>query len=486
MKFFLLSPPYQPLFMRNARWYTKAKSGSFWYPIYLGYATGLLEREGHKVKLIDAEASGISHQEVYRRAKKFKPELVVLYFTITSLNNDLEIGKKLHQLTGAEVVLVGPSASMEPKKILKKTKEINLLIEGEFDFTVLDLASGRQWKAIRGLYWKDKAGRIHKNPPRELVSPEELDKFPFVTDVYRRHLNIDDYYQTGHRHPFIDLFTGRGCPWGRCTFCLWPHTLNREPNIGRKTPKGHDGKPGRTNLYRTRSMNNVIEELKFIKKKLPYIKEVFIQDDTLPEGRARELSEAILKNGVKMRWSCYARPVMSADTLKLMKKAGCRTLHVGYESGCQEILDNIEKGTKIEQIEKFTWDAHRAGLYIVADFMTGLPGETEETIKKTVKFAKKLHVQRYTITFAMPYPKTPFYEWLKKKGYLKNGKPGYPNLSWEDIVRWNKWSYRQVYLNFNYFWRMLFKPVEWWRLFRSALFAIPYMFSGTKEAEKEY
>lgn len=471
--------------MRNARWYTIAKSGSFWYPIYLAYATGLLENEGHETMLIDAEASGITHKETYQRAKKFNPGLVVLYFTVDSIKNDIKVGEKIHSLTGAKVVLVGPSASMYPKKFLKMSNKIDFLAKGEFDFTILDLANKVDKKKIKGLYWKNDKNEVITNTPRELVPANELDKFPFVTDVYRRHLNIRDYYQTGHLHPFVDLFTGRGCAWGRCTFCLWPHTLNREP-CTKGTPKGHDGKCGRTNLYRVRSMDNVIEEIKFIQKEIPYIREIYIQDDTFPEGRACEFSEALLKNKIKIKWSSYARATFKAESLRLMKKAGCRSLHVGYESGCQEILDNIEKGTTLEQIEKFSKDAYDANIDIVADFMTGLPGETEETIKKTIEFTKRLPVQWYTITFAMPYPKTPFYELLKKRGHLKNDKPNYPNMSWEDIVKWNKWSYRQVYLNFSYIRKIIFKPADWYILLRSAIFAIPYMFSKKSKKKDKF
>jgi len=461
--------------MRNARWYTKALSGSFWFPIYLAYCTGLLEKYGHQTLLVDAEASGIDHETTYKKARDFKPELVVLYFTVVTLENDMEIGRKIRQITGARVVLVGPSASMDPIGTLKKTEGIDLLARGEFDYTVLEIANGVCRDNIRGLYWKGKDDSIVENLPRPLVTGKELDSFPFVTDVYRRHLDIRNYCQTAHRHPFIDLFTGRGCAWGLCTFCLWPHTLNKE-TVMDDPHEPQSRASGKTNVYRVRSMENVIDELKFIKKELPFVREVFIQDDVLPEDRACELSDGIIGARLRLRWSCYARPTLKYETMKLMKRSGCRTMHVGYESGSQKILNNIRKGTLIRDMERFTRDAHKAGLYIVADFMTGLPGETEETIRETIDFAVRLPMQRYTITPAMPYPGTPFYERLKRDGHMKDGRPHYPHMSWEDIVRWNKWSYKRVYLNHRFFLRMLLKPVEWYRLARSAVYAVPYMF----------
>jgi len=302
MKVLLLNPPFVKGFMRNARWAVVGISGSYWYPIYLAYCTGLLEREGHKAKLLDAQVDGLSHEETLKIAQDFSPQLTVLYFSTASLENDISVGQKIKQLTGSEIILVGPWASIKPEETLKKAKSIDMLARGEFDFTVLEVANKRPKKSIKGLFWKNKKGKVIQNLPRPPVSAKELDKFPFVTDVYRRHLNIRNYHQTGHQHPFVDLFTGRGCFWGQCTFCLWPHTINKGAG------------------YRKRKIANVIKELKFINKEMPYIKEVFIQDDTLPQDRAIELSQAILKNNLKICWSGYARPNLDFQTLKLMKK----------------------------------------------------------------------------------------------------------------------------------------------------------------------
>lgn len=444
--------------MRNARWATVGISGSVWYPIYLAYCTGLLEKSGHQVKLLDAQVDGLSRKETYQIANDFKPDLLVLYFSTVSEKNDLEIGVKIRELTGCRVVLVGPWASIHPDKTLRSTKGIDYLAEGEFDYTILELAEGKEPAQITGLHWKDPDANIISNEPRAPVSAESLNSFPFVTDVYRRHLNLDNYHQTGHRHPFVDLFTGRGCDWARCTFCLWPFTINKGAG------------------YRTRNIDNVIGELSFIQKEMPYIKEIFLQDDTLPAWRAEEFSEAILSAGIKIPWSCYSRANLDLKTLKLMKRAGCRTMHVGYESSSPIILKNICKGVSPQRMVKFTRDARRAGLFIIADFITGLPGETIATIKETVRWARRLPVQRYTVTLPKPYPRTPLYEWLEKNNCLnEKGQVDYPQLTYDQIREWNKWSLKKIYLSPRFLFRMLCMPSEWWRLFRSALFFFPYL-----------
>lgn len=460
MKVLVLIPPFLPNFMRNARWDVMGISGSQWYPIYPAYCTGLLEREKHQVKLVDAQVDCLSREETYRIAKEFAPELTVLYFSQKCLSNDLEVAENIKKLTGSEIVLTGPSASLSPVETLKKSPAVNYLALGEFDFTVLDLANKKAPSEIKGLVWKDGAGAVKTNPPREPVSAAELEKFPFVTDVYRRHLNIKNYHQTGHQHPYIDLFTGRGCAWGLCTFCLWPFTINKGAN------------------YRQRTIASVIEELKFVQREMPYIKEFFFQDDVIPKERATELAQAILASGLNIRWSCYSRANLDIETLRLMKKSGCRTMHVGFESSNPEILKTIKKGISASMMEEFAHNANKVGLFIVADFITGLPGETPETIKATIKWARKLPVQRYTITLPKPYPGTPIHNWLVEHNCLnQDGRPSYPGLSTEEIYRWNKWSLRQVYFSPEYFFRMAVKPYEWFRLLRSAYYFLPFLAS---------
>src|SRR3989338_5153860 len=465
MKVFLLNPPFVKNFMRNARWAVVGISGSEWPPIYLSYATGLLEREGHMVKLLDAQNHNLTHKETYEIAEKYKPELLVLYFSTASLNNDVAVGEKIKSLTGCRVVLVGPWASISPEKTLKEARHIDMLAKGEFDFTVLDIANKVPKNKIKGLYYKV-GSKIVVNEDRPPVSSEELERLPFVTDVYRRHLDINDYHQTGHQYPFVDMFTGRGCAWGLCTFCLWPNTINK----GAK--------------YRTRSIKKVVDELKFVKEKMPEVKEVFFQDDTMPKDRATALSNAILDNKIDICWSCYSRANLDLETLKLMKKAGCRTMHVGYESADQKILNCIKKGITPKMAEEFTSNANKAGLFIVADFITGLPYETPETIKNTINWAKKLSVQRYTVTLPKPYPETPLYDFLKKHDYINDkGEVNYPDLSWEQINELNRWSLKAIYFSPEFLFRMATKPYEWGRLIRSAFFFLPYLYSKTKQKE---
>jgi radical SAM superfamily enzyme YgiQ (UPF0313 family) len=456
MKILLLNPPYVPEFMRSARWAAVSISGSNWYPIYLAYCTGLLEKYGHKTKLVDGPVDKLSHEDVLKMAKNFSADISVLYISDKSLENDIAIGEKIKELTGSYIAMVGPWCScVNPDELLKNSK-IDAFAIGEFDYTILEFAEGKSENTIDGLVWKNN-GKVIRNPPRKPLTSEQINEFPFVTDVYRRHLNIRNYFQAPHLHPFVDLFTGRGCSWGKCTFCLWPHTINKDAP------------------YRVGDINRTIEELEFIKEELPFVKEVFIQDDTLPAWRAGVLSTAIIAANLDITWSCYARPDATYDleTLKLMKKSGCRCLHVGYESSNPQILKNIKKGTTSEIMVKFTEMTHKVGLSNHADFIIGLPGETVETIIATVKWARKLKVNSYQFTRPYPYPRTPFYAWLEKNAFLNNGKVNCPHLSTKEIDKWVRWALRKTNLNPRYLLRMIKRPKEWKRLIRSARYVLP-------------
>jgi len=465
LKVLLLVPPYVRGFMRNARWDGMTISGSNWYPIFMAYCTGLLAREGHQTKLVDAQVDRLSPDQVYEVALRFSPDLTVIYFSLKSLQNDLGVANQISRLTKSEIVLVGHAASFDPSGTLRASSAINMLVLGEFDFTVLDIANRVPKERVQGLVWKDNEGEVHRNPPREPIPSKELDGYPFVTDVYKRHLKIKNYRLSGHRWPYVDLFTGRGCSWGYCSFCLWPHTMY--------------GGPGSS--YRTRSIENVIEELKFIKRELPYVKEVYFQDDNMPKERAIALSEAIRKNGIKLRWSCYSRATLDLETMRLMKEAGCYILETGFESSNPEILKNIKKGVTIAQMEEYARNARKAGLTVIGAFITGLPGETEDTIRATTEWLNKLPILRYTITLPKPYPGTPFYSWLVEHNCLKDGRPNYPGLSTEDIYSWNKWSLKRSYLNRRFLFKILRRPSEWGNVARSAKYFLPYVFSREKE-----
>ena len=213
-----------------------------------------------------------------------------------------------------------------------------------------------------------------------------MDALPFVTPVYKRDLKIENYFIGYLKHPYISLYTGRGCK-SRCTFCLWPQTVG-----------GH--------RYRTRSVGNVDRGDPLGQEAFPQVKEFFFDDDTFTDDlpRAEAIARELGKLGVT--WSCNAKANVPRETLKVMRDNGLRLLLVGYESGNQQILHNIKKGMRIDVARRFTKDCHELGITIHGTFILGLPGESRETIEETIRFATEINPHTIQVSLAAPYPGT--------------------------------------------------------------------------------
>ncbi len=442
MKVLLLSPPYLKNYMRNARCDFVSLSGSQWYPLLLGYCGAWLEKCGHEVSLIDAPAYDLSFSETEAIIKGFMPNWIVLYSGRLSEDSDIEFAERLKALSGAEVVIVGPYASIDPILTLSKAKTIRYLITGEFEFPVAELIDGKEPKEIANLLYRKASSEIVRNPERTYLSTDQLDMIPFVSEFFGRHLDLYRYRTPSEPYPFMDILTGRGCKWGRCTYCLWVHSYIRGP------------------VYNTRSIDNVIEEFRFIVNAMPHVKSVMIQDDTFTEDRAKEFSNAMIASGIRLKWSCYARANMSYETLRLMKEAGCLNLHVGYESADNNILRAIKKGITAEQMTQFTEDAKRAGLRIHGDFAIGFPEETIESAQKTIDWACKMRPHTAQFQLMIPFKGTPFYDEVVSKGYYDGERLSYPAMSHEQIEEFSKRAYRKFYISLPYLIEVLRNPKE--------------------------
>ena len=447
MKVYMLNPPYKPNFNRCGRWQgIVGRGGTLDYPKWLAYATGVLEEEHNEVRLVDAPAEKWNLDDVIKDVKRFNPEMLVVETNFSSLKNDIKVVQVLKNINEkAKTILVGPTTSVFPDEILRN-ECIDVIARFEYDFTLRDLAeaieNNSDLKEIKGISYRNNGKTVH-NPNRELTTSEDLDKMPFVSKIYKNHLNIKNYFLSQSLYPEVQIFTGRGCPH-RCTFCSWPVTL-----MGRK--------------YRARSAENIADEFEYVQDELPEVKEIFIEDDTFTINKklVREVCDVIKRRKIDITWSCNARADMDYETMRGMKKAGCRLLIVGYESGSDEILKNIKKGVTTEQMKEFTKDAKKARLMIHGDFIIGLPGETKETANKTVEFIKELKPNILQIAVATPIPGTEFYNWVKGNEFLLTDDLeesldnwgaqkciiSYPEFTKEDIENYVDKALKEYYLS---------------------------------------
>jgi hopanoid biosynthesis associated radical SAM protein HpnJ len=363
----------------GARYQGRREIQSFWYPTWLAQPAALVDGS----KLIDAPPHRIKFQDIAPDAAD--RDLVVLQTSTPSFSADVTTAEALKALKpGLKIGMIGAKVAVEPDATLKASRAIDFVARNEFDFTIKEVAEGRDLGRIAGLSWRNGDDVIVHNDDRAVL--ENMDALPFVTPVYKRDLVIENYFIGYLKHPYISFYTGRGCK-SRCTFCLWPQTIG-----------GHN--------YRTRSVENVIEELVWAHKAFPQVKEFFFDDDTLTDNltRVEALAREIGKLGIV--WSCNAKANVPRSTLKVLKDNGLRLLLVGYESGNQKILHNIKKGMRVDVARRFAKDCRELGIIIHGTFILGLPGETRETIEETIRFAVEVNPHTIQVSLAAPYPGT--------------------------------------------------------------------------------
>jgi hopanoid biosynthesis associated radical SAM protein HpnJ len=415
----------------GSRYQARREIRSFWYPTWLAQVAAVVPDS----KLVDAIPHRQTLVDILCDVTQY--DLAVLHTSTPSFSSDVRVVEALKAAKPSlKVGLVGAKVAVEPQASMEGSPAIDFVAGNEFDFTIKEIAEGRDWSTITGMSYRDQYGAITHNAPRTIL--ENMDELPFVTPVYKRDLAIENYFIGYLKHPYVSLYTGRGCK-SRCTFCLWPQTVG-----------GH--------RYRTRSVANVIEEMRWAMQAFPQVKEFFFDDDTFTDDRVR--SEAIARELGKlgMVWSCNAKANVPRETLKVMRDNGLRLLLVGYESGNQQILHNIRKGMRVDVARRFTKDCHELGIAIHGTFILGLPGESRETIEETIRFASEINPHTIQVSLAAPYPGTELHREALEHGWLDEEHAElidthgvqmaplhYPHLSHTEIFHSVEDFYRRFY-----------------------------------------
>jgi hopanoid biosynthesis associated radical SAM protein HpnJ len=424
----------------GARYQARREITSYWFPTWLAQPAALVPGS----KLIDAPPHRQTIDDLLKIAGDY--ELIIMHTSTPSLSNDIKCAEAIKAKNPyADIGFVGAHVAVLPDRTLRDAPVIDFVCRNEFDYTCLELAQAKPWEEIRGLSYRDRYGRIHHNPDRELV--QDWDSMPSVLPVYHRDLNIDNYFIGYLLHPYISLYTGRGCP-AKCTFCLWPQTIG-----------GH--------TYRAKSPSAVIREMELGKALFGRrVREWMFDDDTFTIDRARAIEIAKGMKKLKLTWSCNARANLDYETLRQLRDNGLRLLLVGFESGNQEILNRMKKGLRLETARTFMQNCRKLGIRVHGTFIIGLPIETQETIEETIRFAEELDPFSIQVSIAAPYPGTELYQQARENGWLDssalvsaNGVQTstlrYPHLSPEDIEEAVERMYRRFYFRHKPIFRFL-------------------------------
>jgi len=413
----------------GSRYQARREIRSFWYPTWLAQPAALVPGS----RLVDAPPADLTLADVLPLAREY--ELVVLHTSAPSFAHDVKVAEALKGENPAlRIGLIGAHVAVQREVALAASPALDFVCGNEFDFTIREIAEGRPLAQVAGLSYRDGTGELRRTLERAPL--EDMDALPWVVDVYARDLDVSRYVIGYLQHPYVSLYTGRGCR-SKCTFCLWPQTVGGQ-------------------RYRTRSVDNVVAEIAHATRLFPQVREYFFDDDTFTDDlpRAEAIARGLGRLGVT--WSCNAKPDVPRASLEVLRDHGLRLLLVGYESGSQAILNNVRKGTRLDRAREFTRHARALGIKIHGTFILGLPGETRDTIEATIRFAQEIDPHTLQVSLAAPYPGTALYRealergWLESEG-LVDGRGsqasviGYPHLPRTEIFRSLETFYRRFY-----------------------------------------
>ena len=408
MNVLLFNPSGKIFNARSSRWGGKVnRSGVIVPPIFLATACGLLLKNNIDTKIIDAAASRFSWKELDKWLDS--DSLVVFEVSTPSINNDSKIAHAIKQRYRCKIVYAGWHVSALPQETLKDYP-VDFVCIGEYEFTLLELCQilkqGQLKKdsyiGVKGLAFSNEKGDTVINAPRELI---DLDTLPFPS--YEQ-LPINKYHDPiTRRRPYMSILSSRGCPY-KCAFCIAPQVIY-----------GH--------RVRYRNPAKVADEIQLLKERFG-VKEIFFDDDTFTLNKDHVLSicSEIKARRIHIEWSCFARTDTIDETmLSNMKEANCYMLRFGIETLDDAVLSRIGKDINIETIKKSLLMAKDYGMKIHATVMFGYPGETKETIARTLNFIKKSDIDFAQFSIATPYPGTQFYKECKEKNLLTSN-------NWDD------------------------------------------------------
>lgn len=416
-------------------------------PLELSYVAALLQENGIKVDLLDANALDMSLEDLKKHITKNPPSVVILMTVTTSYMSDIKTIEFIKQIIpDVKFALFGAFATSSWHEIMKN-ELVDFTMLGEPEITCLELTeallNGGRLDTIDGLVWRNDE-KIIQNEPREFIS--DLDVLPFPA---RDLLPVEKYrHPLCKSNPITFMRTSRGCTYD-CLFC--------------GTKIMHKRK------WRGRDPEKVVDEMQEIREKYG-IKEIWICDEEflLDRDRVIEICKEMINMSLDICFTFNGRVnLVDEELLTYLRKAGCYKIDYGVETGDPGILETIRKGVTLEQIEDAFKLTKMAGIETGALLVTGMPGENMETVKRTAKFVKKLDPTYAIYHIATPFPGTDFYKMAKKEGWIINENLedfdlcqsviSYPDFTMRDIEKAQKWAYNQFYLSPSFICKRLIK-----------------------------
>ncbi|OGW75966.1 MAG: hypothetical protein A2Z72_04705 [Omnitrophica bacterium RBG_13_46_9] len=383
------------LIRNNVYSYDETNVTGIYPPLGLAYIASVVRNAGYRTKILDNQVLRLKNGSFRNEIKKYAPDVALLSSMTPSWPELITLSRLIKDVSSRITVGVGgPHLTAYPTESLSH-RCIDFGVYGEGETTILEalemLRQGKDLHGVKGVISRHD-GKVVTNAPREEI--DDLDSIPFpAVDL----LPYKKYIALSVRSPFFTIVTSRGCPYS-CDFCF----------------QGYLGR------YRARSPENVVEEMENLVKKYD-IQEIIVFDETFAaeEERALKICELIRKKRLKFNWDIRTRvDLLSKEILVSLKTAGCSRIHLGIESGNQEILQKMGKGLDIPEIIEKVRLAKKIGFELRGYFMLGYPGETRISIRETIEFAKSLPLDWASFTITIGLPETAIYKTALKKRYF--------------------------------------------------------------------
>jgi len=411
MRVFLANPPWVEKdkhegygVRAGSRWphFEDSISSYFPFPFFLAYAAAVLEEAGYAVRLRDSIAEKDSVKDFLNELASFQPDLLLIETSTPSIESDLELCRTVSaRRPGLKIALAGPHSEMYSADFLAAHPELFAILPGEYELTALELAKalgeGRIPDSVAGLIFRQ-GESIVRTPARPLI--EHLDDLPFPA---RHLLNMNRYQDLFCElpSPGLQIISSRGCPF-QCIFCSWPQVMYG------------------SHRYRARSAANILDEIESCLRRYKY-RSIYFDDDTFNIGEKRilEICDEFLRRGIRIPWAAMARAdTMTETMLRRMKAAGLAAVKYGIESTDQAIVDRSKKKLDLKKAEQVVRLTRSLGIKVHLTFCFGLPGETRDTINRTITDAIRWDPDSVQFSIVTPYPGSEYFEMLDREGRI--------------------------------------------------------------------
>ena len=440
-------------------------------PLGIFYLASYLREHGHEVRVVEGEGERLSIEKIAADALEYKPELIGISSSTVAFHRALEMAREVKaQMPDVQTVLGGTHISATVEDAMRHTEfDFGVLGEGEVTLNALvdTLQNHGDFASVEGLVYREN-GSLKVNPPRPLIP--DLDSLPFpahdlITDFSLYNPPTCNYKKI----PVANIITSRGCP-NACTFC-------DRSVFGNK--------------LRQRSAANIAEEIEILYRRYG-VREIAFGDDTFTfkPKRIFELFEILDRKGIHFPWTCQSRvDTVDFETLKFMRDKGCWHISFGIESGSEEILKKIKKKISLEKAREVIGWCRKLGILTKGFFIIGHPGETPETIEKSIRVALDIPMSDAVIQLNTPFPGTEQYRDAQKFGSIEETDWAKYNtwcpvfvpegLSQKLLLKKQREFYRRFYIRPRIMWRyfLSFLSLSGLRRFSALILSLPFFLS---------